>query len=263
LVWEPVMHESMTRLKLLLLVFAIGWFVQGARAYEYPLQFTSNPPGQDLLVAGYRFEGNEVVGNCSYRVVPGSSGRSGGNHGKIQIQEQTCRWDLYGNLLRVTPGAPAVPAPIQINGTMTVYAANAKGGSTGRDTKMPGGGFVNTPGSHYSWVTPDAHAVTLQKQSGYSSVITLKSDGDAALEIRGLEASSLNGWAVVETATCSGKIQPDATCSITIRFDLSKLSSPGGQFDDTLTIKLKSDAGVARDFIQTYTIVVPKEIERD
>jgi hypothetical protein len=258
-----MMNESMSRLRLLLLVFAIACFAQGAQAYEYPLQFTSNLPFRDLLVAGYRFEGNEVVGNCSYRVAPGSSGRSGGNHGKVQIHEQTCRWDLYGNLLRVTPGAPAVPSPIQINGTMTVYATNAKGGSTGRDTKMAGGGFVNTLGSHYSWVISDAHAVILQKQTGYSSVIMLKSDGDAALDIRGLDAGSLRGWAAVETTTCSGQIQPDATCSITIRFDLSKLSSTGGLFYDTLTIKLKSDAGVARDFIQSYTIEVPKEIERD
>jgi hypothetical protein len=258
-----MMNESMSHLRLLLLVLAIACFVQGAQAYEYPLQFTSNLPLRDLVVEGYRFEGNEVVGNCSYRVMLGSSGKSGGNHGKVQIHEQTCRWDLYGNLLRVTPGAPAVPSPIQINGTMTIYATSAQGGSTGRDRKMPGGGFVNTPGSHYSWLTPNTPVAITQQQIDYSTVITLKSDGDAPLDIIALDANSVSGRAVVETTTCSGPVQPDATCSITVRFAFSKLSSAGGLSYDTLTIKLKSDAGVASDFIQSYTIIVPKEIERD
>jgi hypothetical protein len=257
------MNKLISQVKLLLLVFAVAGSVPLARAYEYPLQFTPNLAFRDLVVEGYRFEGNEVVGNCSYHVVPAGSGKAGGHPSKVQVHEQTCTWDQYGNLLRVASGSPAVPSPLQVNGTITVYATNAKGGTTGRDTRMPGGGFVNTPGSHYSWLTPNTHAVISRQQSAYSTVITLKSDGDAPLKITTLNASSLGGNAAAETTTCSGPIQPDATCSVTLTFDFTKLSSPSGLAYDTLQIKVKSDAGVARDFIQSYTIVVPKEVDRD
>jgi hypothetical protein len=146
---------------------------------------------------------------------------------------------------------------------MTVYAANKNGGFTGKDTKIQVGGFVNTPGSHYSWLTPNTNTVIPQQQLIYSTVITLKSDGDVPLEITAIDASSLRGRAGVETTTCSGQIQPDATCSITLKFDYTKLNSPSGLVYDTLRIKLKSDAGVAHEFIHSYTIVVPKKVDRD
>jgi hypothetical protein len=257
------MNKLMNFMNLLLLALTVAGFVQRARAYEYPLQFTPNSAYRDLVVAGYRFEGNEVVGNCSYSVMPSSSGKGGGHGVEIQVHEQTCRWDLYGNLLHVTPGAPLAPSPLRVNGTMTVYAANKNGGFTGRDTMIQGGGFVNTPGSHYSWLTPNANTVIPQQQSVYSTVITLKSDGDVPLEITALDASSLRSRAGVESTTCSGQIQPDATCSITVKFDYTKLNSPSALVYDTLRIKLKSDAGAASDFIRSYTIGVPKKVDRD
>jgi hypothetical protein len=44
-----------------------------------------------------------------------------------------------GKLLRVTPGALAVFAPITIQDTQAIYAVNANGGSTGTVSKVPEG----------------------------------------------------------------------------------------------------------------------------
>jgi hypothetical protein len=46
-----------------------------ARAYEYHLQFTPQSGARALVVAGYQFSGNEVVGNCSYYTMSACSGR--------------------------------------------------------------------------------------------------------------------------------------------------------------------------------------------
>src|SRR5207248_2624338 len=82
-----------------------------------------NPGYRGLLVAGYRFVGDDVTGNCSYYTVSGKTGIGGGGAGpNVKHYDQTCRWDQYGNLLRVTPGAPAVPAPISVKGTQVIYA---------------------------------------------------------------------------------------------------------------------------------------------
>jgi len=251
--------KSGSLVRLSLVVFALAGFAQAARAYEYPLQFPPASRYGGAVVAGYNFDGDEVVGRCSYRSASARSGKGGGYFSKVQLHEQTCRWDLYGNLLRVTPGPPAIPPILYTKGTLTVYAANAKGGFTGSDSKIRGGGFVNTPGSHYSWLLSDESAVIPQQQSVYSFVIMLKSDGDAPLEITALDASSLKGRAALETTNCSGRIEPDATCSITIKYDPSKLTSPSGLAYDTLRISLKSDAGAAYDFTRPYTIIVPKE----
>jgi hypothetical protein len=253
----------MSPARLFLVVVALAGFAEVARAYEYPLQFTPNSGYRSLVVAGYGFEGDEVVGNCSYRTAASGSGRGGGHASRVQIHEQSCRWDLYGNLLRVTPGAPAVPTPLYTKGTKTVYAASANGGYTGTDSKIPGGGFVSTPGSHYSWLTPNAHAVIPQNQSVYSTVITLQSDGDGPLDITALDATSLKGSAAIETTTCLGQIQPNTTCSITVVCDFTKLTTPSGLAYDTLRIAMKSDAGAGHDFIQSYTIDVPKEGDHD
>jgi hypothetical protein len=253
----------MSPVRLFLVVVALAGFAEAARAYEYPLQFTPNSGYRSWIVAGYGFEGDEVVGNCSYRTAASGSGRGGGHVSRVQIHEQSCRWDLYGNLLRVTPGAPAVPTPLYTKGTKTVYAASAKGGYTGTDSKIPGGGFVSTPGSHYSWLTPNAHAVIPQNQSVYSTVITLQSDGDGPLDITALDATSLKGSAAIETTTCFGQIEPNTTCSITVKCDFTKLTSPSGLAYDTLRVAMKSDAGAGHDFIQNYTIDVPKEGDHD
>jgi hypothetical protein len=63
-----MMKGSLSLLAFCLLLFAAA----AAEATEYPLQFTPNPGYRSLVVAGYRFESNEVVGNCSYYTVSSS-----------------------------------------------------------------------------------------------------------------------------------------------------------------------------------------------
>src|SRR5882762_3243151 len=139
-------------------------FTGAARAFEYPLQFTPNPGYRGLVVAGYAFNGDSVVGNCSYYTVHSGSGRGGGYHIYKTYYNQTCTWDLFGNLTGIAVGAPVAPAPLYVNGTQTVYATNANGDLTGSDIALgPNGGFVITPGAHYSWVTSNAYTNLLQK----------------------------------------------------------------------------------------------------
>src|ERR1700716_1509367 len=170
-----------------LLVLSFVALAGVAQAYEYRLQFTPNAGYQGLVVAGYGFNANTVVGNCSYYTVHSGSGRGGGYRTTKTYFNQTCSWDLYGNLLSITPGAPVVPAPLYVNGTQTVYAVDGNGGYTGRDIALrPYFGFVNTVGSHYSWVTSNAYAVL--QQTPYTFTATLISDGDVSLNISAVVA---------------------------------------------------------------------------
>jgi hypothetical protein len=254
------MKRSMSPVTFCLVILTLTGLAQVAGAYEYPLVFTPMRGYRDLVVAGYGFQGDEVVGNCSYGTASGGSGKGGAGHASnVRTYEQTCRWDRYGNLLSATPGALHVPLPLYIKGSMTVYAANANGGFTGIDSKIPGRGFVSTPGAHYTWLTPNDHAVI---QRGLQTfVVTLKSDDDAPLDITAVNASSLKGKAAVKSATCLGRVTMDATCSITVTYDPTKLTPPTGLAYDTLIIHLTSNAGVAHDFIQKYTITLPKKLD--
>jgi hypothetical protein len=227
---------------------------QVATAHEYPLQFTLNSGYRGLVVAGYKFSGNTVVGNCSYYTVHSGSGKGGGYHTITTYYNQTCTWDLFGNLLSITQGAPTVPAPLYVNGTQTVYANNGNGEYTGSDTKPGYGGFVNTPGSHYSWVTSNAYAVL--QQIVYTMPVTLVSDGDLPLTISSVEASALHAKATVQSTTCVGQVAVGATCSVTVTFDPTKLRSATGLAYDTLTVSVISDSGQAPAFVQSYTITV-------
>lgn len=226
-----------------------------AGAYEYPLQFTPNAGYRGLVVAGYEFAGSTVVGNCSYYTVHSGSGRGGGYHSTKTYFNQTCTWDLYGNLLGTTPGAPTIPAPHHISATQTVYAVNAGGAYTGSDTALaPYHGFVSTPGSHYSWVTSNAYAVL--QQALYTFTATLQSDGDVPLRISTVGASALNGGAAVDSTTCIGGIAAGATCAIVVTYDPTHLRSASGLAYDTLDVSVASDSGQAYDFVQSYTIAL-------
>jgi hypothetical protein len=229
-----------------------------AIAHEYPLQFTPNAGYRGLVVAGYQFSGDTVVGNCSYYTVRSGSGKGGGYHTSTTYYNQTCTWDSFGNLLSVTPGAPTVPTPLYVNGTQTVYAMNADGGTTGYDSSLRAG-FVNTPGSHYTWVTSSAYAVL--QQIVYTMPITLESDGDLPLTIDSVQASALRSKVTVMNSTCSGQIAVGATCTITLKFDPTKLSSPTGLAYDTLTVAVVSDAGQSPSFVQSYTIAVKVPVD--
>jgi hypothetical protein len=225
-----------------------------ARAYEYPLQFTPNPGYRGLIVAGYHFSSDTVIGNCSYRTVRSGSGRGGGYHTFTTYYNQTCTWDPYGNLLSIAQGAPTVPAPLYVKGTQTVYAVSATGATTGSDSAVHFGGFVNTPGSHYTWLTSNAYLV-LQQQI-YRMPISLVSDGDLPLHVAAVAASALLAKVTIIANTCHGPIAVGATCTITIAYNPIRLSSPTGLAYDSLDISLTTDAGEAFDFIQRFTDIV-------
>jgi uncharacterized repeat protein (TIGR03803 family) len=226
---------------------------------EYPLQFTPAAGARGLVVAGYQLAadptlGYTVVGNCSYYTQHSGSGRGGGYKTITTYYNQTCTWDPFGNLLAIANGAPAVPSPISTNGTQTIYAANATGAYTGRDSALPNRGFVFTPGSHYTWLTSNAY--TVLPQALYTLTVTLKSDGDMPLTISSVRAGALRGGARVTGTTCNGQIPVGSTCSLTITYDPTRLQSPTGLAYDTLDIAVVSDAGQVHDFVQSYTIVL-------
>jgi len=241
--------------------FCFAVFTQMAGAHEYPLQFMPNSGARGVVVAGYRFNGNTVVGNCSYYTIQSGSGKGGGYHSVTTYYNQTCTWDLFGNLLSITQGAPAAPVPLRVNGTQTVYADNGNGDYTGSDTKPGYGGFVNTPGSHYTWVTSNAYGVL--QQIVYTMTVTLVSDGDLPLNISAAEASALQAKATVQSTTCVGQVAVGATCSVTLTYDPTKLRSATGLAYDTLNIGVISDSGQAPAFIQSYTIVLKTKSDHD
>ena len=246
------MKTSVAKVVLCLAVCATA-----AKAHEYPLQFSANSGARGLVVAGYSYNGNTIVGNCSYYTVQSGSGRGGGYHSTTTYYNQTCVWDFFGNLLSITPGAAAIPTPLYINGSQKVYATNGAGDFTGVDSSLPTGGFVNTPGSHYTWQTSSAYAVI--PQALYTFTVTLKSDGDLPLEISNVEATALLGKVTVNRGTCIGQIAVGMTCSATITYDPSKLRSATGLAYETLDISVISDAGQAADFVQSYTVVLKQK----
>src|SRR2546425_12716643 len=80
-----------------------------AFAHEYPLQFTPGAGARGLVVAGYQITAGTVTGTCSYYTVTSGSGRGGGYRTIRRDYNQTCTWDLTGNLLSVTSGPPGPP----------------------------------------------------------------------------------------------------------------------------------------------------------
>lgn len=221
-------------------------------AHEYPLQFTPNSGYRSLVVAGYRFVGNTVIGNCSYYTVRSSGGR--GSSPTYTYYKQTCTWDLYGNLLGIASGAPPAPPVVGYSGTETIYAMTQSGDSTGTDTALPMHGFVNTPGSHYTWQTSNAHEVLSQQI--YTFTLTLKSDGDIPLEFSSASATSKIASASVTGTTCSSEVPVNSTCTVTVTYDPTKICSLSGLAYDSLDVNIITDAGQSSDFVQGYTLVV-------
>ena len=237
-----------------LMAFTLLGIAQVAVAYEYPLQFKPNPGYRGLVVAGYQFQGSNVVGNCSYYTVSGGSPKGGGGRNPAKNYAQTCTWDNHGNLLSMTPGAPKVPAPKYTKGSLVVYDVNANGDYTGTDMHLPSRGFVSSAGSHYTWLTPANNAVL--HQFAYTLTATLKSDGDIPVNISSVSVSALNGAAILKETDCSGAIDVGKNCSITLTYDPTKLTSATALASDTLRIDLTSDAGEAHDFIQNFTVIL-------
>jgi hypothetical protein len=241
-----------------LVAFCLLGIAQVAFAYEYPLQFKPNPGYRGLVLVGYKFQGSEVVGNCSYYTVSGGSGKGGGGRASTKDYLQTCTWDMHGNLLSITPGAPKAPTPLYTKGTLVVYAVNANGDYTGTDMHLPERGFVSSAGSHYTWLTPSNNAVL--QQFAYTLTAALKSDGDVPVDISSVTVSALLGLATLKHTDCNGQIAVGSKCSITLTYDPTQLTSATGLATDTLRIDLTSDAGEAHDFVQNFTIILPQKL---
>jgi uncharacterized repeat protein (TIGR03803 family) len=225
---------------------------------EYALQYTPGAGARGLTIAGDALAsdpvyGPVVIGTCSYYTETSGSGRGGGYKTITTYYNHTCTWDAYGRLLNVINGAPSAPAPVGTNGTQTIYASDpASGIYTGVDSALATRGFVFTPGSHYTWLTPSPYAVIAQAVT--TITLTLKSDGDMPLSVVSAQASAAAGLPSVTGSTCIGAIPGGSTCTVTVRYDPTRLKSPTGLAYDTLTVHLAGDAGLAVDWIQRYTI---------
>jgi hypothetical protein len=158
----------------------------------------------------------------------------------------------------MTPGAPAAPAPVATKGSLIIYATD-NGDYTGTDSHLPERGFVNSPGSHYTWLTPSSNAAL--HQIVYTLTAALKSDGDMPVNISNVTVSALHGVAHLTSTTCRGAIDVGDKCSISLTYDPTKLTGTNGRASDTLRVDLTSDAGEAHDFIQNLTIIVPTQTQ--
>src|SRR5260370_33903739 len=207
-------------------------------AHEYPLQFTPASGARGLVVAGYQITASTVTGTCSYYTVTSGSGRGGGYHTTTTQYDQTCTWDLTGNLICVTRGAQVAPSPLSDSGTRTIYASNGSS-TTGSDSALlPNHGYVDTPSAHYTWgpftapTGPAAQTVTL----------TLASDGDLPLDIAAVSETTVLATSRMVSTNCVGELAPGSGCSIVISYDPSRLAYPTGLMYDTLTGPVQPNA---------------------
>src|ERR1700736_1604321 len=245
--------------RLLLTLILLGAHV--VFAYEYKLQFTPQAGARGLVVAGYQFNTDTVVGNCSYYTVSSGSGR--GSHGTTTYHYNTCSWDLFGNLISLTPvaSAPAAPPPLSQTGTEIVYAISGAS-STGHDTR--GFGFVSTPSSHYTWQTVNGGYAVIP-YAVYPITATLISDGDFPLDFDGATvASSISGFitpsagtATVSRSTCASSVPVGSTCSVTVSYNPTTIKCTSDAYGYAYTnigLSLVTDAGANIDFTQGFTI---------
>jgi hypothetical protein len=175
-----------------------------AFAHEYPLQFTPAAGARGLVVAGYQIVGNTVTGTCSYYTVTSGSGKGGGYHTVTTYHNQTCTWDLIGDLMSVVPGAPTAPPVLYTDGTKTVYASNDTS-ITGSDSALqPYHGYVDTPTAHYTFAPftaptgPSAQTITL----------TLMSDGDLMLDISAVTETTALARSQMVSTNCVAELPP-------------------------------------------------------
>lgn len=231
-----------------------------AWAYEYKLQFTPASGARGLVVAGYYFSNNTVFGNCSYYRTTSTGGR--GARTITTHYYNTCAWDLYGNLLSLTPGSPpAAPPVLSTSGTETIYSINGSS-STGVDSR--GFGFVDTLSSHYSWVTPSGGYAVIP-YAAYSVTATLASDGDYALafsppNVAASVSGSITpspGTATISSTTCPSSMAPGTSCSVTVLYNpqsITCIASPYGYAYTKIDLSLVTDAGANTDFTEGFTI---------
>ncbi len=232
-----------------------------ASAYEYTLHFAPPAGARGLAVAGYEFNSNTVAGNCSYYTVTSGSGR--GSHSTTTYHYNGCTWDLFGNLISLTPvsAAPVAPPQLSQTGTEIVYAVQGES-STGVDTR--GFGFVNTPSSHYSWQTSNGGYAVIP-YAVYTITATLVSDGDYPLTFDSAEVTSSisgtitpsPGTATVSSTTCPSSVPVGSTCSVNVSYNPQTIKctgSPYGYAYTRIDLSLITDAGANTDFTEGFTV---------
>lgn len=247
----------MRRSTMLAIATGVG-LASPAGAYEFTLQFAPNGGARSLVVAGYAFLGKDVTGNCSYYVVTGGgSGRGGGYHSHTTYYNQTCTWDQFGNLLSVVPGAPSVPAPLSTSGSVTTYARNKLGDTTGTDSAHVPAGFVNTPSAQFAWVTQPSN-VFLPNQNSTTVTLTLTSEGDFPLVVSKIEPMAQLAKTSVRSTTCKKPVKPGSTCSIVITYDPRGLLQGDDPYTayDRLTVGIVSNSGQTSDFSESVEVAV-------
>lgn len=209
-----------------------------AFAHEYPLQFTPGAGARGLVVAGYQIAASMVTGTCSYYTVTSGSGRGGGYRTIRKDYNQTCTWDLAGNLLSVTSGAPVTPPVLYTEGTRTIYASNGSSTAGLDSALLPNHGYVDTPNPHYTWgpftapTGPAAQTVTL----------TLASDGDLPLDITSVSETTALARSQIVSTDCVAMWAPGSSCSFAIYYDPTPLAYPTGLMYDTLTVTVESNS---------------------
>jgi len=229
-----------------------------ARAYEFTLQFTPQAGARGLEVAGYEFRGETVVGNCSYYTL---SAGSRGSQGTRINHYSTCTWDLYGNLISLVPGAPAVPLSLSESGTEIVYAINGTS-KTGKDTR--GFGFVSTPSAHFSWKAVNgAHFVI--PYAVHTVTAPIVSDGDFTLKIDGAKVVAAvtgtitpsAGTARISASTCGASLPEGSTCALTVSYNPTAIKctpDPYGVAYTLIDLSLVTDAGASKAFTESFTV---------
>ena len=232
-----------------------------AYAYEYPLQFTPRSGARGLVVAGYEFSGDTVVGDCSYHTSISTGGRGG--HSVTTYYYNVCTWDLFGNLLSLTPAStnPAAPAVLATSGTEVIYADNGTN-TTGRDTR--GFGFVTTPSSHYSWETVNG-AYAVIPYTVYTVTVDLMSDGDVPLTFNSGSVTAFisgaitpaPGTATVSSTTCPSSVPVGTPCSVTVSYDPTTIKctgSPYGYGYTGIDLSLETDSPIHTDWTERFTV---------
>jgi hypothetical protein len=241
--------------KYLLTLILLG--TQLAYAYEFKLQFTPRGGARGVTVVGYEFNGSMVVGDCSYWTLTyGTNGKS-----TFTPYYSTCTWDEFGNLLTVTPGRPTAPAALSESGTEIVYAVHGTS-KTGKDTR--GFGFVSTPSSHYTWITPNGTYATIPFAARTINV-RLVSDGDWALAYGGAAATAevqgtitpAPGTAKFVSSTCPASLPLGHACSVTVSYDPTSIGCTiqgNGLAYTKLVVSLTTNAGMNPDFTERFTV---------
>jgi hypothetical protein len=240
-------------------ILAAALLAASADAHEYQLQYTPNYGARGVTVAGYAFNGNSVVGNCSYYTVTSGSGRGGGYRSTTTYYNHTCTWDLYGNLLSMAQGSPAAPTPLSTGGGLTIYAQDTAGDTTGVDTANGNIGFVNSISAQYSWITPSGGTVLLSSQKPVLITVKLHSDGDVPLQISKVEPAARLAKISVRTTNCErAPVSPGSNCAIVMFYDPRGLPPGDDPYTayDALTVGIVSNSGQAPDFSESIEVPV-------